>query len=281
MHATTKPLSASSPAPPGKWASRLLTESETTLGRQELVNEFDAAQFEALGPWITGFELGGNHYGGQYRADTDSRVLRFIRTFRKRLAASNRGRDQPLRILECGCLEGGHTSVLAQAFPEAEITAVDVRETSLEKAKFILSASGITNVRLTKENLNEPSPALSQQYDAIFCVGLLYHLRDPAAFLTRAAQATGFLWLSTVVCAEPEATTVEDNFRGRFFGEAVEHPLSGVDPQSFQPTIGSLADMLWAAGFNEILLLEKSMTPDGNGPAVLLKAEKTATTGGW
>ncbi len=244
------------------------------------MNEFDAAQFDALGPWITGFKFGGTQYGGQYRADTDSRVLRFISRFRERLAASNRGRDQPLRILECGCLEGGHTSVLAQAFPEAEITAVDVRETSLEKAKFILSASGITNVRLTKENLNEPSPALSQQYDAIFCVGLLYHLREPAAFLARAAQATDFLWLSTIICAEPEATVVEGNYRGRLFGEAVEHPLSGVNPQSFQPTIGSLADMLWAAGFSEILLLEKSMTPDGNGPAVLLKAEKTSDAGG-
>jgi hypothetical protein len=241
------------------------------------VNEFNAAQFEALGPWITGFEFGGTQYGGQYRPDTDSRILRFISRFRERLAASNRGRGQPLRILECGCLEGGHTSVLAQAFPEAEITAVDVRETSLEKAKFILSASGITNVRLSKENLNELSPAFSQQYDAIFCVGLLYHLRDPAAFLTRAAQATGFLWLSTIICAEPEATVVEGDYRGRFFGEAVEHPLSGVNPQSFQPTIGSLADMLWAAGFNEILFLEKSMTPDGNGPAVLLKAEKNRT----
>jgi hypothetical protein len=244
------------------------------------VNEFDAAQFEALGPWITGFEFEGTQYGGQYRADTDSRVLRFIARFRERLAASNHGRGQPLRILECGCLEGGHTSVLAQAFPEAEITAVDVRETSLEKAKFILSASGITNVRLTKENLNEPSSALSQQYDAIFCVGLLYHLRDPAAFLTRAAQATGFLWLSTIICAEPEATIVEGDYRGRLFGEAVEHPLAGVSPQSFQPTIGSLADMLWAGGFNEISLLEKSMTPDGNGPAVLLKAERASDVGG-
>jgi len=53
-----------------------------------------------------------------------------------------------------------------------------------------------------------------------------------------------------------------------------------VDPQSFQPTIGSLADMLWVGGFSEISLLEKSMTPDGNGPAVLLKAEKPSTTGG-
>ena len=243
------------------------------------MNEFDPAQFETLGPWITGFEFGGAQYGGQYRADTDSRVLRFIAKFRERLAASNRGRDQPLRILECGCLEGGHTSVLAQAFPEAEISAVDVRETSLEKAKFILSASGITNVRLTKENLNESSSALSQQYDAIFCVGLLYHLLRPAEFLARVGQATGFLWLSTIICAEPEATVVEGDYRGRFFGEAIEHPLSGVNPQSFQPTIGSLADMLWTAGFNQILLVEKSMTPDGNGPAVLLKAEKTSDIG--
>ena len=250
------------------------------LGRQELVKEFDAAQFEALGPWITGFDFGGNHYGGQYRADIDSRVLRFINTFRERLAASNCGRDQPLRILECGCLEGGHSRVLAQAFPEATITAVDVRETSLQKAKFILSSSGITNVRLSKQNLNEPSAAFTEQYDAIFCVGLLYHLRQPAQFLSRAAQAAGFLWLSTIICAEPEATLVEDDYRGRFFGEAIEHPLSGVNPQSFQPTIGSLADMLWAAGFDEILLLEKSITPDGNGPAVLLKAERSSATAG-
>ncbi len=155
---------------------------------------------------------------------------------------------------------------------------MDVRETSLEEAKFILSASGITNVRLPKENLNEPSPALAQQHNAIFCVGLLYHLRQLAEFLARAAQSTGFLWLSTIICAEPEATVVEGDYRGRLFGEAIEHPLAGVNPQSFQPTIGSLADMLWVGGFSEISLLEKSMTPDGNGPAVLLRAEKTSTT---
>ena len=45
---------------------------------------------------------------------------------------------------------------------------------------------------LAQENLNEPSAALTQQYDAIFCVGLLYHLRKPAEFLARAAQATSF-----------------------------------------------------------------------------------------
>jgi hypothetical protein len=179
------------------------------------VNELDAAQFEALGPWITGFEFGGVQYSGQYRAGTDPRVLGFVSTFRERLATSNRRRDQPLRILECGCLEGGHTTVLAQAFPEAEITSIDVREASLQKAKFILSASGVTNVRLSKENLNEPSAALSQQYDAIFCIGLLYHLRQPAEFRARAAKAADFLWLSTIICDESEATRIERDFRGR------------------------------------------------------------------
>jgi hypothetical protein len=36
--------------------------------------------------------------------------------------------------------------------------------------------------------------------------------------------------------------------------------------------------MLWIGGF--IMLLEKSMTPDGNGPTVLLKAEKASDVGG-
>jgi SAM-dependent methyltransferase len=237
------------------------------------VNKFDAAEFSALGPWITGFDFGGTLYGGQYRADTDARVLRFVTEFERRLARSNQ-KGQPARILECGCLEGGHTAVLAQSFPQAEITAVDVREASLNKARFIISASSITNVRFKKENLAEEPQALTEQYDAIVCIGFLYHLRRPAEFLARAGQATNFLWLSTIICAEAAANVVEGEYRGRLFGEAIEHPLSGVNPQSFLPTIGSLADMLWAAGFSEITLLEKSITPDGNGPAVLLKAER-------
>ena len=115
---------------------------------------------------------------------------------------------------------------------------MDVRETSLEEAKFILSASGIRNVRLAKENLNEPSPALAQQYNAIFCVGLLYHLRQPAEFLARAAESTGFLWLSTIICAEPEVAVVEGDYRGRLFGEAIEHPLSGWTRNLFSRRLG-------------------------------------------
>jgi len=96
----------------------------------------------------------------------------------------------------------------------------------------------------------------------------------PAEFLARTAQAADFLWLWTVFCAEPEADIVEGDFRGRFLGELVEHPLAGADRQSFLPTISSLTDMLWAAGFSEISLLNKALTPNNNGPAILLKAEK-------
>jgi len=238
------------------------------------VNEFDAAQFEALGPWITGFEFGGVQYGGQYRAGTDPRVLGFVSTFRERLAASNRRRDQPLRILECGCLEGGHTTVLAQACPEAEITSTDVREASLQKAKFILLASGVTNVRLSKENLNEPSAALSQQYDAIFCIGLLYHLRHPQSFSRAPRRRPTFYGFPPPFATNRKRLGSSATFAVAL-DEAVDQPLAGVNPQSFFPTIRSLAKMFRRAGFSKISLLEKSMTPDGNGPAELLKAEKT------
>jgi hypothetical protein len=174
--------------------------------------------------------------------------------------------------LSRGRSHSGSRSIL----PQAKIIAVDVREASLEKAKFIISSLGIANVQFSQENLDEQPPALVRQYDAIFCVGLLYHLRQPAMFLAHVGRAADFFWLWTVLCAEAEANVVEGNYRGRFFSEKIEHPLSGVYLQSFQPTIGSLAEMLWAAGFNEIVLLEKGITPRA-GPAVLLKAERASS----
>src|SRR6266568_2805317 len=80
------------------------------------------AQVEELGSWITGFEFEGTRYGGDYFPNDDSRVLRFVNAFRQWLRELP-DRRRALRILECGCLEGGHTALLAKAFPEAEIVA--------------------------------------------------------------------------------------------------------------------------------------------------------------
>ena len=62
--------------------------------------------------------------------------------------------------------------------------------------------------------------------------------------------------------------------RGRMLPETPKHPLSGIGSSSFIPKISSLADMLWAAGYQTIELLEKVMTSNGNGPALLLQAQR-------
>jgi len=231
------------------------------------------AQVEELGPWITGFEFRGERYGGKYEPKQDSRVVGFIDRFRSRLQKADIGASQ-LRIMECGCLEGYHTVLLAEAFPNAEIVATDVRENNLQRARFLASLYKLRNIRWINENLANPKVVWGDDYDAIFCVGLLYHLRDPAKFLFEAATRTSFLWLWTVICAETEAVINEGRYRGRILAEKPSHPLSGWERESFLPTLGSLADMLWDAGFRSICLLDKGLTANNNGPFILLQAER-------
>jgi SAM-dependent methyltransferase len=164
--------------------------------------------------------------------------------------------------------------MLAQAFPQAQITAVEIREDSIRKAKFLHSLRKITNVRYLQDDLDNPQFVFAETYDVIFCVGLLYHLRDPARFLARACAAAPLLWVWSLVCTEAEAVVSENGYRGRLLLERPEHPLSGISSSSFIPTISSLADMLWAAGYQTIELLEKVMTSNGNGPALLLQAQR-------
>ncbi len=56
--------------------------------------------------------------------------------------------------------------------------------------------------------------------------------------------------------------------------EETAHPLSAVRTESYLPTLGSLADFLWEAGYTRVDLLKKEMTANGNGPAILLCASR-------
>ena len=234
-------------------------------------------QIESFGTWITRFDVEGVESGGTYDPSSDQRVCRFIAELRMYKLQSSNG-DRPLRILECGSFEGAQTAMLAQAFPHAQIIAVDVREDSIRKAKFLHSLRTITNIQYLQDDLDNPQFVFAETYDVIFCVGLLYHLRDPARFLARACAAAPFLWVWSLVCTEAEAVVSENGYRGRMLVETPDHPLSGIGSKSFIPTISSLADMLWNAGYQTIELLEKVMTTNGNGPALLLQAQRGSSS---
>jgi tRNA G46 methylase TrmB len=126
-------------------------------------------QIKALGPWISGFEVNGTRYGGSYLPERDSRVHRFVDEFRKWRGHLGRGEGEPLRILECGCLEGGHTAILAKSFPRAQIVAVDARPENLRKTELFLGLRGISSARLVQDDFDDAHTAFSETYDAIFC----------------------------------------------------------------------------------------------------------------
>jgi len=222
---------------------------------------------DALGDWITGFTINGVNYGGHYRPIGDERVVKFI----NKLATLN---TQISAVLECGCLEGAHTAMLAQALPKASIYACDIRDENLKKTQLHTELLGISNINIFKDDLDAPKHAFVRSYDAIFCCGILYHLRWPEIFLKDAAKHSPILWLWTVYCAESEATIKEGSLRGRIYSEDIRHPLSAIRKESFFPTLGSLIDLILESGYTHIEIIKKEMTANGTGPAITLCASR-------
>ena len=197
-----------------------------------------------FGPWITKVQINGKNYGGEYDASNDRRVLEFISELKKA-----HGENSKISILECGCLEGGHTIKLSQAFVNSSITAVDARDENLQKAIFHANLHGISNVEFKTVDLETETKIFESNYTAIFCVGLLYHLRNPDKFLARCAKSSQMIWISTVISSENDAIEIEKEiYRGKYYHEPIEHPLSGIRETSFFPSLGSLCNMLLNAG---------------------------------
>jgi SAM-dependent methyltransferase len=226
-----------------------------------------AAEVDRLGPWITGFTAGGRDFGGQYFAEYDTRVRAFLNWLGPR-------RNDIRRLLECGCLEGGHTAALAAALPDAQIFATEIRAENLARAALLARVRNLANAHFRLDDLEEPAASLTEAYDAVVCIGLLYHLRHPEKFLARCARSAPILWLWTIYCSESEATFIENGYRGRIYTEPTAHPLSGVRAESFFPSLGSLLEMALAGGYQRIEIIEREITKNGNGPAVLLCATR-------
>ena len=85
------------------------------------------------------------------------------------------------RILIAGC---GTSQAARHALmePEAQVTAIDVSETSLRRTRALQEKHGITNLRLRRlaiERIGE----FGETFDQIVCTGVLHHLSDPDAGL--------------------------------------------------------------------------------------------------
>ena len=220
-----------------------------------------AALFAESGNWITRFHIDGVDYGGSFDALNDPRLDSFFNVF-----------PNTTTILELGSLEGGHTIGLARRAGVTSVVALEGRQPNLlraEKAARLLNASKIRFVHADLE-----TAALHQfgKFDAIFCSGLLYHLPAPWRLVRQFNQVSPHAFIWTHYCLEEKANITVEGYHGRMQSEGgLDDPLSGLSPQSFWPTLGSLVQMLNDAEFPVLHLLHNE-PGHRNGPAVTLAA---------
>lgn len=219
------------------------------------------AEFEQRSPWITRFTIGGREYGGSYDAMRDPRLTRFFECFPR---ASS--------ILELGSLEGGHTFGLAARQHVKRVVGIEGRPENLDKARFVQHVLGIDNVEFVLTDLETTTLASLGRFDAVFCVGVLYHLRQPWRLLREISRVSDRLFLWTHYAREDSATENVSGYRGAWYNEAGRmDPLSGLSPTSFWPTLNALRDMLRQAGFIKLQILGDDREHP-NGPCVTLAA---------
>lgn len=220
-----------------------------------------AADFEALGPWVTKFVVDGEAFGGEYDVEHDTRLVQFHTAF-----------PDVGTILELGSFEGGHTAWLARLPGVAKVVGLEGRPENIARSQFVLKLLGATNAEVRQANLEDLDLAALGHFDAVFNVGLLYHLPRPWELLDRIARVTDAMFLSTHYCTDAKVDATENGYAGYWYQEyGYEDRLSGLAPRSFWPTRDALLAMVATAGFPTVTVTyEEADHP--NGPLICLAA---------
>jgi protein-L-isoaspartate O-methyltransferase len=82
------------------------------------------------------------------------------------------------KVLEGGCGVGAQTVILAKNSPDADITSIDISESSINQAKELMNKNNIENVKFRQADLHN-LPFEDKSFDHIFVCFVLEHLQDP------------------------------------------------------------------------------------------------------
>jgi SAM-dependent methyltransferase len=218
-------------------------------------------EFAKRKPWITKFTIDGKAYGGDYDAFNDVRVGQFFEHF-----------PDVETILELGSLEGGHTLKLAKHPTVKRVLGLEGRQGNVDKSRFVQELFKLNNVEFVCANLETVDLQTFGHFDAIFCVGLLYHLPEPWKLIAQLSRVSKHVFIWTHYAAEERAHETVNGFKGLLYQEwGAKDPLSGMSSRSFWPTLPALRDMLASSGFTHVHIITKE-TEHPHGPCVTLAA---------
>jgi len=221
-----------------------------------------------LGPWFYEFDLG--RYG-RTTSELPSEVLPIHQT---RLAMVERlvdehfhGRLDQVRCLDIGCHEGYYSVAMARKGLR-EVHGIDVRTSSLEKARFVADALNLRNIFYEERNCEALGSDVGP-YDLCLFLGVLYHLENPMLCLRNISRMTRELCIvETQVVDEVEGyaewgarewtrpyhgvlALIDES--GEFYNQNAE---TGASPVAACPSPKALHFMLRQAGFRRTEIIE-------------------------
>jgi tRNA (mo5U34)-methyltransferase len=226
-------------------------------------------QAEALAPWFYEFDLGA---AGHTRSSLPLEVRPIHKTRLEMVMSAVEGhfgaRLPEIRAIDVGCHEGFYSVAVARRGVQSML-GVDVREESLDKARFVSAAFGLANVEWRLANCEDLRVEETGEFDLCLFLGLLYHLENPMLCLRNIGRLTREMCvIETQVIDEVEGTT-DWGWRGwtrpyrgvlalidesdEFYDNNTE---AGATPLATCPSPKALELMLKQAGFRRVETIE-------------------------
>jgi len=226
-------------------------------------------QIAHLGPWFYEFDLGQN---GRTESALPAEVTRIFST---RLEMVSQVVDRHfqtrlprIRCIDVGCHEGFYSVAMAQK-GVGYIRSVDVRETNLNKARFVAGALGLQQIEFQQANCEDLRVETVGHYELCLFLGILYHLENPMLCLRNISAITSELCvIETQVIDEVEGSTewgarewtrpyqgvlalIDES--GEYYAQNAE---TGASPVASCPSPKALEFMLRQAGFRRVEMVE-------------------------
>jgi SAM-dependent methyltransferase len=181
-----------------------------------------------------------------------------------------------VRIADLGCLEGGYAAAFAQA--GYEVTGFEARRENILCCEYVAEQLNLPNLRFVQADVRDVFGA-GNEWDAVFCCGLLYHLDNPVALLNQIGQsACRLLIVQTHYSTRPDAE--HEGHRGHWYSEGRGRWESWQNERSFWLTRKDLMAAIRDAGFDLVfeqadwrpdILADDLTLPDARGMFIGIK----------
>ncbi len=156
------------------------------MSKQEL--ERRIAEFGAIQPWNHNFTLPGGVQTRPAAQTSHGKNLVKWRRIKPLLDIIGVGGK---RVLDVGCNEGFFSLALNDL--GADVLGIDIDRNRIDKARFILDATGKTGVRFEVVDIYSEEFAQKPRFDFCLCMGFLHRIPDPFTAMARLAEKTDLI----------------------------------------------------------------------------------------